>query len=52
MCSMIEGKINPYYSLEVKPRKNHIVESKNLAPIKSKLMAKIYLILHVLLNPI
>ncbi len=31
LCSMIEGKVHPYYSLNVKPRKIHKVGRKNFA---------------------
>jgi len=31
LCSMIEGKLHPYFSLNVRPRKTHKVGRKNLA---------------------
>jgi hypothetical protein len=31
LCSMIEGKVHPYFSLNVRPRKTHKVGRKNLA---------------------
>jgi len=40
LCSMIEGKVNPYYSLDVKPRKTHKVGRKNLAPTEVEVDGK------------
>lgn len=31
LCSMIEGKVHPYFSLNVRPRKTHKVGRKNVA---------------------
>ena len=40
LCSIIEGKVHPYYSLDVKPRKTHKVGHKNLAPTEVEVDGK------------